>query len=72
MYRNCNFSICSVRPAAPSGHFFQNGQNLPLRAPNSAPRTGPKISVSLSALIHKYDHVLLGLYAANCSVCKLS
>ncbi|MBW1837326.1 MAG: four helix bundle protein [Deltaproteobacteria bacterium] len=26
-------------PAAPSGNFFQYGQNLPLRAPNSDPRT---------------------------------
>ncbi len=43
-----NISICSGRPAAPSGNFFQYGQNLPLRAPNSAPRTGSKMSVSLS------------------------
>jgi len=35
-------------PATPSGNFFQYGQNLPLRAPNSDPRTGSKMSVSLS------------------------
>jgi hypothetical protein len=44
-----NFSISSGRPAAPSGNFFQYGQNLPLRAPNSAPRTGCKMSALLSA-----------------------
>jgi len=43
-----NFSICSGRPAAPSGNFFQYGQNLPLRVPNSTPHTGSKMSVSLS------------------------
>jgi len=40
--------MCSGRPAAPSANFFQYGQNLQLRAPNSAPRTGSKMSVSLS------------------------
>jgi len=43
-----NFSISSGRPAAPSGNFFQYGQNLLLRAPNSDPRTGFKMSISLS------------------------
>jgi len=36
------------RPATPSANFFQYGQNLPLRAPNIDPRTGSKMSVSLS------------------------
>jgi len=44
----CNFSISSGRPAAPSANFFQYGQNLPLRAPNSDPRTGSKMRVSLN------------------------
>ena len=43
-----NFSICTGRPAASSGNFFQYGQNLLLRAPNSNPHTGSKMSVSLS------------------------
>ena len=43
-----NFSICSGRPAAPSGKFFQYGQNLQLRAPNSAPHKRSKMSVPLS------------------------
>jgi len=38
----------SGRSAAPSGNFFQYGQNLPLRAPNSDPRTECKMIVSLS------------------------
>jgi hypothetical protein len=44
----CNLSTCSGRPAASFGNFFQYGQNLPLRAPNSDLRTGSKMSVSLS------------------------
>ena len=43
-----NCSICSGRPAAPSGNFFQYGQNLQLRAPNSDPCTECKMSVALS------------------------
>jgi len=45
-----NFSKCSGRPAAPSGNFFQYGQNLQLRAPNSDPRTWCKLRVSLSTI----------------------
>ena len=47
-FKLCNFSICSGRPAASPGNFFQYGQNLPLRAPNSDPHAGSKMSVSLS------------------------
>jgi hypothetical protein len=47
---NCsNFSISSGKLAAPSGNFFQYGQNLPLRAHNSDPLTGSKMSALLSA-----------------------
>jgi hypothetical protein len=38
----------SGRSAAPSGNFFQYGQNLQLRAPNSDPRTECKMIVPLN------------------------
>jgi len=60
-----SFSICSGRPAAPSGNFFQYGQNLPLRAPNSAPRTGSKMGVSLST-----NRLQLTIYAVRVSVSR--
>jgi len=42
-----NISINSGKPTAPSGNFFQYGQNLQLRPPNSDPRTWCKMSMSL-------------------------
>jgi len=60
-----NFSICSGRPATPSGNFFQYGQNLQLRAPNSDPRTGSKMSVSL-----RTNRVQSTIYAVRVTVSR--
>jgi hypothetical protein len=42
------FQYVQIGPLRHPVIFFQYGQNLPLRAPNSAPRTGSKISVSIN------------------------
>ncbi len=61
----CNFSISSGSPAAPSGNFFQYGQNLSLRAPNSAPRTGSKMSV-----LFRTNRVQSTIYAVRVTVSR--